>query len=571
MTRKTSRLAEGLHEKIESARKALSSASILLPAEKTQAIGKELRALDERLLGCRAYLTLAIAGGTGVGKSTLINALAGAEISPAGPVRPKTDLAVVFHHRDWEGELPWPAEFLAEPRRGHRIEGLSDLVILDLPDFDSVAAEHRVLAASILEDVDLVLWVVTPEKYADQALYDTLAASPQARENFVFVLNKIDKLNADSPDVLKGKTAELADDFVDRLAAAGVLSPRVFAFSARQALTSPARSEADGFQELNALLEGRRDDKEVRAILALNVEHEYDRTVGRLAGEVDTSSLSHKTTHLLKHIHDQWRKLEETIPGIARELLGSSGRDRIETILFRHSRCVGPVRALLTVGLHLRALLRGPGAESHSERPSLPEKPLAALTRRVTAMQDSVTTGLASTGWAGTAALTWSPAAQLRETVERESDTLWESISEVSGSPWRERVRLWKQRALLSLPLVGLVLYLADGQIARRFFETGELGLLYDMAVNLVFSPFTSKGLAALASAILLEGLATLFLAGRARRALRQEAEAMIEKARDAFARQLTRSIALHREEAESMLTRVQKAAKDLERILPSL
>ena len=45
-------------------------------------------------------------------------------------------------------------------------------MLLDLPDFDSVEHAHRLEVDRLIELVDLVVWVVDPQKYADAALHD---------------------------------------------------------------------------------------------------------------------------------------------------------------------------------------------------------------------------------------------------------------------------------------------------------------------------------------------------------------------------------------------------------------
>ena len=44
-------------------------------------------------------------------------------------------------------------------------------MLLDLPDHDSVVTEHRAIAERLYERVDLLVWVVDPQKYADAALH----------------------------------------------------------------------------------------------------------------------------------------------------------------------------------------------------------------------------------------------------------------------------------------------------------------------------------------------------------------------------------------------------------------
>src|SRR5690606_41369104 len=51
-------------------------------------------------------------------------------------------------------------------------DGLSGLVLLDLPDFDSVERGYAAEVERLLRMVDVVVWVVDPQKYADHVLHE---------------------------------------------------------------------------------------------------------------------------------------------------------------------------------------------------------------------------------------------------------------------------------------------------------------------------------------------------------------------------------------------------------------
>ena len=113
---------------------------------------------------------VALAGPTGAGKSSLFNELAGAELTAVGRRRPTTAAATgAVWGAGGDALLDW----LEIPRR-HRLpsDELDGLVLLDLPDFDSVERDHRLEVDRLVELVDLVVWVVDPQKYADAAWHD---------------------------------------------------------------------------------------------------------------------------------------------------------------------------------------------------------------------------------------------------------------------------------------------------------------------------------------------------------------------------------------------------------------
>jgi hypothetical protein len=105
-------------------------------------------------------------------------------------------------------------------------EDLSGLVLLDLPDHDSTAAEHRIEVDRLVEMVDLLVWVVDPQKYADRVLHERYLRPLAGHDAVtVLVLNQVDTLNPFA-------AAECVDD-LERLAEQdGLRRPRVLPVSA---------------------------------------------------------------------------------------------------------------------------------------------------------------------------------------------------------------------------------------------------------------------------------------------------------------------------------------------------
>ena len=155
---------------------------------------------------------VALAGATGSGKSTLFNALSGAEISTPGVRRPTTGVAHATVWGDGAGRL---LDWLEVPRR-HSHErpepALCGLVLLDLPDHDSTALEHRLEVDRLVELVDVLVWVLDPQKYADAAVHDRYLA-PQAghAEVLLVVLNQVDRLDERAAEQCRADLRSLLD------------------------------------------------------------------------------------------------------------------------------------------------------------------------------------------------------------------------------------------------------------------------------------------------------------------------------------------------------------------------
>jgi GTP-binding protein EngB required for normal cell division len=149
---------------------------------------------------------VALAGATGSGKSTLFNALSGSEVSAPGVRRPTTGVA---HATTWgEDGADRLLDWLEVPRR-HRHDpepALDGLVLLDLPDHDSVRLEHRLEVDRLVGLVDVLVWVLDPEKYADAAVHDRYLRPLASHAGVLLVvLNQVDRLDP------AGATACLAD------------------------------------------------------------------------------------------------------------------------------------------------------------------------------------------------------------------------------------------------------------------------------------------------------------------------------------------------------------------------
>ncbi|MDA0564889.1 50S ribosome-binding GTPase [Streptomonospora sp. S1-112] len=156
------------------------------------------------------HTVVALAGGTGSGKSSLFNALCGLEFSRVGITRPTTSSAhaCVWGNEGAEGLLSW----LGVPRRNRHSRTseldragseLSGLILLDLPDHDSVRAMHTAEADRLIGACDLIVWVLDPQKYADAAVHHRYLAEMSGYGAVtVAVLNQVDRVEPDELEEL---------------------------------------------------------------------------------------------------------------------------------------------------------------------------------------------------------------------------------------------------------------------------------------------------------------------------------------------------------------------------------
>ncbi|MEW2075352.1 MULTISPECIES: YfjP family GTPase [unclassified Streptomyces] len=165
------------------------------------------------------HTVVAIAGATGSGKSQLFNALAGVPVSETGVRRPTTAAPIACSWSDGAAGL---IERLGIPPRLRRRplqatadadERLRGLVLVDLPDHDSAAVQHREQVDRVLGLVDAVIWVVDPEKYADAMLHERYLRPMAAHAEVMFVvLNQTDRLPGEAAEQVLDDLRRLLDE-----------------------------------------------------------------------------------------------------------------------------------------------------------------------------------------------------------------------------------------------------------------------------------------------------------------------------------------------------------------------
>ncbi|OCW59893.1 GTPase [Trueperella bernardiae] len=178
----------------------------------------DLRRAQERMrLGLDTTVAVLV-GGTGSGKSTMFNAITELDFADSGDIRPTTERAAACTFDVDASELLDYLQVDPDRRIEHSSiltvgnDRLDGLVLLDLPDHDSVALAHSAQVDRLLPMADLLIWIVDPQKYADEVLhkgfFETLGGRQEA---MVVVMNQIDRVPADQRATLLGDLRSLLD------------------------------------------------------------------------------------------------------------------------------------------------------------------------------------------------------------------------------------------------------------------------------------------------------------------------------------------------------------------------
>ena len=333
-----------------------------------------LQRAGERSQLSAEHTVVALAGATGTGKSTLFNLLVGSEVARTSQQRPTTafPLAAVAESPEIAGGSAALLEWLGVRER-HELSisptHPNGLVLLDLPDHDSVVAEHRLRADHVTERADLLVWVTNPQKYADAVLHSRYLVPLEGHEDsVVVVLNQLDRLTP-------AEAAECLADLTGLVRTDG-LRARVVGTSART---------REGLAELEALVNravARREAATAR--LTADLRHAASGLLAALPeAPPDARALTDARKNLLAALEHA-----AGVPLVVDAVRRSSFRDAVARTGWPPTRWVQRLRAdpLRTLGL------RPAMPDRHVEVPPSPELTRSSLPTASPAVRAQVAT-----------------------------------------------------------------------------------------------------------------------------------------------------------------------------------
>src|SRR4051794_35782836 len=258
-----------------------------------------------RLTSMEAPLLIVVGGSTGAGKSTLVNSLVGAPVSPSGVLRPTTRAPVLVCHPD---DLRWFEDDRVLPemsRTTGRSAGPGGLelapatgvpagvALLDSPDIDSVVEANRAMSRQLLAAADAWLFVTTAARYADAVPWELLHAARDRGTALSLVLDRV-------PPEAAGEVADHLRAMVDEQGLRGtelLVVPETVLEDARlpAAALAPVRgwleglaADANGRAELvRRTLTGALDSLPRRIAVVGRALEDQEATAAALADDVD--------------------------------------------------------------------------------------------------------------------------------------------------------------------------------------------------------------------------------------------------------------------------------------------
>lgn len=185
-------LNEGLHD----LSRAIELAAGKVPEDLLARAAALRDTVVERQAAGLETTVVALFGATGSGKSSLFNALAGAPLARVAARRPTTSAPMAVSEQPASEVLDWLDVKDRQLQSGVFADHGDRIVLLDMPDIDSTEVANREIARRLAGVVDVLIWVLDPQKYADAVVHeDYLRAMSEHSDVTLVVLNQIDTID----------------------------------------------------------------------------------------------------------------------------------------------------------------------------------------------------------------------------------------------------------------------------------------------------------------------------------------------------------------------------------------
>jgi hypothetical protein len=268
--------------------------------------------------GAHRPLAAAFFGGTGAGKSSLLNRLAGGAVARVGVERPTSrEVSIYLHESLHLRQLPkeFPVDRVRVSR--HEDERRRQVLWIDMPDIDSIEAGNRDLALAWLPHIDALIYVVNPERYRDDKGWRMLRAYA-GEHAWLFVMNHWDR----------GQPAQL-EDFAQLLRRGGFDDPLIFRTDCRD---EASRRKPDDFAALEETIESLSDRHLMKQLESRVLDGRRDELRAALSACLDALGDPEDLVRLRARWADIWREyslsLTKGLEWPLREIAGSFvGRD----------------------------------------------------------------------------------------------------------------------------------------------------------------------------------------------------------------------------------------------------
>ncbi len=238
-------------------------------------------------------LVVAFFGGTGVGKSSLLNRLAGESIARTGIERPTSREVTVYLHQSLSiANLPdaYPTKNVKVAL--HRNEQNHDVLWIDMPDFDSAEQSNKEIVLSWLPYIDVLVYVVNPERYKDDKGW-RLLLEHGLNHAWLFVMNHWDR----GVEIQR-------QDFKKLLEKADLNDPVIFRTD-----SNPDRDLAvdDDLEELESTIQNLASDNIIKHLEERGINlriQELQRRCNKVIAKIESIGSENE-------LHDEWQELWE--------------------------------------------------------------------------------------------------------------------------------------------------------------------------------------------------------------------------------------------------------------------